>query len=108
MEKRNAQRINTENILSFIKFKDNGYEVVESLGVTKNISENGILFKTPTTFSEDDEIRIDLALQESILNIIGEVVRVEKENDGYIVAVQFKDIDKNDLKVLKEILGEKE
>lgn len=68
MEKRNIQRIKKKLVVSF------GDEGFENIAITSNISDQGLCVLSHIPLPENREIRVNLAIEDKIYEIKGQVI----------------------------------
>ena len=64
-------------------------ELKDGKGTTRDISSSGVLFETDRAFSRGDAIELRVVFDDSTVQCQGTVVRVEKMDDAFGVAVEF-------------------
>lgn len=77
-EQRKSQRFNLKFPLELVRV---GATNLHTLGETRNVSSNGVLFKTPSEVAVGDSIEYQITLpQEVRLKCVGKVVRTDQED----------------------------
>ena len=62
----------------------------EERGWSRDISSTGIYFKVAINMKKNDTVQMTIKLnKESVVQCEGKVIRTDKQDDGYGVAVQF-------------------
>ena len=64
-------------------------ELKDGRGTTRDISSSGVFFKTDRAFSAGEFVDLCVVFYDSTIQCKGRVVRVEKLDDDFGVAVEF-------------------
>jgi hypothetical protein len=81
MEKRKKSRIDSENLIHLF-LEDQDQVVRQGMGKTLNISEIGLLIETGFPLCPGDRASIEIGLEEDIVHVDGEIVRVDAGEKG--------------------------
>ena len=104
-EKRKSTRYDSLNLSYFCEDED-GNILHESMGRTLNISESGILLETPDQVSPDNNVTLQIALEDDIINIRGHIVHCNPGDPGlFKIGIHFTDIDEASVATLKRFIA---
>ncbi len=110
IEKRRHIRIDSKNLSHFLVEEDDR-PVAEGMGRTLNISESGVLLETHAPMVIGQSVSVTLALEETLVEIPGQVVHVRPgapADDGapnpYEDGIQFNQMDQEAKKILKHFI----
>ncbi len=102
--KRKHERIQSLN-LSYLCLDEDQNIVKQGMGRTLNISESGILLETHFPIKPNHTIKLNIILEEDLLDIKGNPVHVESLDEGkYQIGIKFVDLDENDAKTLQNFI----
>lgn len=105
-ERRRHQRVETHNLVYYV-VKNDGSELSQDMGRTLDASEKGLLIETRIPLVEGLQLRMDIALADSIIHLVGEVVHSHTADSGmYLSGVEFSSLDDETRAQLKEYLHE--
>ena len=107
-EKRKYKRIDySYEVLVSVPNKEFGEEYAILSANAVNLSAGGILFKYRHSIEINAEISIAFfpPNTNTIINVEGKVVRVEKEEDKYLIAVKFDKFTEGSQEQLESLLG---
>ncbi len=91
-ERRQHPRIETSNFVTFVCVDDDGNEIAEGFGTTRDLSLGGVKLETPHPVESPYILLLDIDLQEQMLEIRGEVVHsTEVEPGKFHSGIRFVD-----------------
>jgi|AntRauTorckE6833_2_1112554.scaffolds.fasta_scaffold01959_3 c-di-GMP-binding flagellar brake protein YcgR len=103
-ERRRHQRFETHNLVYYV-VKSDGSELSQDMGRTLDASERGLLIETRIPLVEGLQLKMDIALADTIINLSGEVVHTHAtESDMYLSGVEFSPLDEKKRAGLAEYL----
>jgi hypothetical protein len=112
-ERRNYSRFPFRNIIvAKVIQKEKLVRSIEQAGLSKNLSQNGILFESNEVYPLHTLLQVDLDISVTqharLITFIGEVARVEEVEEGmkYEYGVKFKKIPKKDEIVLMDFINQ--
>lgn len=103
--RRQSTRSKTLQFIDFIQRDGEGKIVARGLGRTLNLSEKGGLLETTVSFEPGQRLALTLGLAEELLELQGEVLRLEPCEGGFRVALVFQDLDTERRAVLQRFLA---
>ncbi len=102
-ENRKNPRIDSHNLISYIRLDKNGNPVGQGMGRTLNISEGGILLETHVPIDPQYVLSFAINLEDEIIDIKGIVTYNKKRYDNkYETGIQFIEMDESRIKILKQ------
>lgn len=101
--KRRYERVDAVH-LSYICIDEAGNVVHEGMGRTLNVSEAGILLETSFFTELGQTLNVTLAVGEELLDVHGQVVRVEEKADVCHTGVEFRDLTDGDRLKIQEFV----
>jgi hypothetical protein len=104
-EKRKSIRYDSLN-LSYVCEDENGNILHESMGRTLNISESGILLETSDQNTTGNNIALQIALEDDLINIRGKVIHCNPGAQGlFKTGIQFTEVDEASVASLKRYIA---
>ena len=104
VNKRRHSRVDSLN-LSYIRTDGNAPVVQQSMGRTLNVSESGICLETHFALVAGMDLTLGIAVENHVIDLEGRVVYCREGSDGrYESGVEFFDISRDDLVVLREFI----
>jgi hypothetical protein len=90
-EKRNHPRIETENIVSYFLFDENGKKIDEGKGYTKNLSQTGVLLQTDKPLSGVYVILMTIDLLRNKVKVKGMIAHTRRNSNSgnYLSGIKF-------------------
>lgn len=101
--KRRYERVDAIH-LSYICIDEAGNVIHEGMGRTLNVSEAGILLETSFGTEPGQTLNVTLAIGEDLLDVNGQVVRVDEKDDLYHTGVEFQDLSEDDRAKIREFM----
>jgi hypothetical protein len=103
-ERRQQQRFETRNLVYYV-VKNDGSEVSQDMGRTLDASEKGLLIETRIPLVTGLQLKMDIALADSIIELTGEVVHSHADGSGmHFSGIEFGSMDDETRTRLKEYL----
>ena len=81
-EKRKYPRITTQNVISYLCTDEDDNHLGEGVGETVNISQGGILLKTPLPIEADYILLTTIDLENNTIDIKGKVAHSQRDESG--------------------------
>ncbi len=81
-EKRKHPRIETQNVISYMCTDEEGNQLGEGVGETMNISQGGILLKTPLPIESEYILLTTIDLKNNTIDIKGKVAHSQRDESG--------------------------
>ncbi len=92
-ERRQADRFQTLNLLSYSEKGKNGEVFYQGIAKTLDLSESGALIAIPNKFTIPDNVSFDLALDDELVNLSAEIIdQTQIEGNSWRIRIQFKDM----------------
>ena len=89
-EKRKHPRIETQNVISYICTDEDDNQLGEGVGETMNISQGGILLKTPLPVESEYILLTTIGLENNMIDIKGKVVHSQRDESGkFTTGIRF-------------------
>lgn len=102
-DKRENTRIDSHNLISYIRLDKSGNPVGQGMGRTLNISESGILLETHIPLDPQNILSLTITLEDEIMDIRGRVTYNKKRDDEkYETGIQFIEMDESKIQILKQ------
>lgn len=93
-EKRKHYRIDSQNLLNYVCYDENGEKVQHGMGRTLNVSETGILLETHVKVEEGLAVSLTIGFKDDLFDIQGKVVNSREGSSGkHEAGIQFGDMD---------------
>ena len=91
---RKSPRIKTRNLISYFSFNKAGKLISEGLNVALDISEGGILLKTPCTIKSGLLVLATIDSKNNPIEVKGELIRSRKTSRGmFLCGIKFIGVD---------------
>ena len=81
-EQREYPRIETQNIISYICTDEDDNQLREGVGETMNVSQGGILLKTPLPIESEYILLTTIDLEYNTIDIKGKVAHSQRDESG--------------------------
>jgi hypothetical protein len=81
-EKRKYPRIATQNVISYLCTDEDDNQLGEGVGETVNISQGGILIKTPLPIEAEYILLTTIDLENNTIDIKGKVAHSQRDESG--------------------------
>ncbi len=102
-EKRQFERQDSEHLLNFLVYENDGRQTVYSMGKTLDVSENGLKLETRYPMHANDTLLITVGLEDELIDLLGEVRYIGKTSDSsYVTGILFSDISQKGKRILKQ------
>jgi len=104
-EKRRHYRVDSQNLLNYACYDENGHVVKQGMGRTLNVSETGILLETHIPIDSQYVVGLTIGFEENLINIKGKVVYTKAGKDGkFESGIQFMESDSDTNALLKKFI----
>ena len=104
-EKRRHYRVDSQNLLNYACYDENGHVVKQGMGRTLNVSETGILLETHIPIDSQYVVGLTIGFEENLINIKGKVVYTKAGKDGkFESGIQFMESDPDTNALLKKFI----
>ncbi|MGD8387217.1 MAG: PilZ domain-containing protein [Desulfobacteraceae bacterium] len=91
-EKRQYPRIETNNFVSYVCVDEEGNEIAEGYGTTRDLSQGGVKLETREPLESPYVMLLAIDLNEQLLEIRGNVVYTEEVEKGrFFIGIRFVD-----------------
>ena len=105
IERRKSQRIDYQNLLTYVGVDENNHERKQGMGRTLNVSEGGILLETRAPFIPKETVFLTIRLEEELLEMKGKVIFCNKREAGnFESGIQFVETHEEKLRFLKQFI----
>ncbi len=102
-DKRKSERIDSNNLISYVCLNEKDEPVGQGMGRTLNISEGGILLETHAIIDPNYTLSFTISLEDVIMDIKGRVTYNKKRGDGkYESGIKFIGNDESKTRMLKQ------
>ena len=102
-DKRGSERIDSNNLISYVCLNEKDEPVGQGMGRTLNISEGGILLETHAIIDPKYTLSFTISLEDVIMDIKGRVTYNKKRGDGkYESGIKFIGNDESKTRMLKQ------
>jgi len=102
-EKRTSERIDSNNLISYVCLNEKDEPLGQGMGRTLNISEGGILLETHVIIDPNYTLSFTISLEDVIMDVRGRVTFSKKRGDGkYESGIKFIDNDESKTRMLKQ------
>jgi len=102
-EKRTSERIDSNNLISYVCLNEKDEPLGQGMGRTLNISEGGILLETHVIIDPNYTLSFTISLEDVIMDVRGRVTSSKKRGDGkYESGIKFIDNDESKTRMLKQ------
>ena len=82
IERRKSQRIDYQNLLTYVGVDENNHERKQGMGRTLNVGEGGILLETRASLEPKEIVFLTIGLEEQLMEMKGKVTFCNKREDG--------------------------
>jgi c-di-GMP-binding flagellar brake protein YcgR len=104
-ERRRHPRIETANVVNYVCVDEDGNEVAEGFGTTRDLSLGGIKLETRQVVDSPYILLLDIDLQEQMLEIRGEVVHSREVKPGvFHTGIRFVDTEEKQQNIVKSFV----
>ena len=101
-DKRKYPRIEAQNVISYICTDEDDNQLGEGVGETMNISQGGILLKTPLPIESEYILLTTIDLEYNTLDIKGKVAHSQRDESGkFETGIRFLGTDDDKLQIVK-------
>ncbi len=102
-DKRKSERIDSNNLISYICLNEKDEPIGQGMGRTLNINECGILLETHAIIDPNYTLSFTISLEDVIMDIKGRVTFSKKRGDGkYESGIKFIGNDESKTRMLKQ------
>ena len=104
-DKRQHQRIDALNLISYSCIDATENVVAQGMGRTLNVSEDGILLETHVSINPEYTIELAIGLEDEVINIRGSIIYTNPGiNDKYQAGIEFLETDTATIEILKKYI----
>jgi len=104
-DKRKYPRVETRNVVSYVCVDKEGNEIGEGMGETLNISQGGILLKSPYPIESEFILLMSIDLENNIMEIKGKVAHSKKDKSGkYETGISFLGTHDENIQTIKSFI----
>ena len=104
-DKREYPRVETRNVVSYVCVDKEGNEIGEGMGETLNISQGGILLKSPYPIESEFILLMSIDLENNIIEIKGKVAHSKKDKSGkYETGISFLGTRDENIQTIKSFI----
>ena len=104
-DKRKYPRVETRNIVSYVCLDKEGNEIGEGIGETINISQGGILLKSPYPIEAEFILLMSIDLENNIMEIKGKIAHSKKVKfDKYETGISFLGTHDENIQTIKSFI----
>jgi c-di-GMP-binding flagellar brake protein YcgR len=104
-EKRQHYRINSQNLLNYACYDEEGNLSRQGMGRTLNVSKTGILLETHVELENGTRIELTIGFEEDLLTLNGTIVYAKPGQEGkFESGIQFSDVDESSEKLLQKYI----
>jgi c-di-GMP-binding flagellar brake protein YcgR len=104
-DRRNHPRIETANVVNYVCVDEDGNEIAEGFGTTRDLSLGGIKLETRQAVESPYILLLDIDLQEQMLEIRGEVVHSTEVEPGlFHTGIRFVDTEEKQNNIVKSFV----
>jgi len=105
-EKRKFARVTSAHLLSYTCTEDGETVSHQGMGRTLNISEEGMLLETSTPLTPGTLLKINIGLEEEMIEVQGRIIHQGPEDGGLSVAgVEFLNIGERERTALRSYIA---
>ena len=103
--KRDYERFDSLNLLSFAVYDENNTLIRQGMGRTLNVSLSGILIETHVAIDTRYQVALAIGFREQLVDVKGQPIHCRKsENDMYETGVSFIGVDETQQSALTEFV----
>ena len=103
-ENRNDIRLDSIHLLDYLIIDREGRQTTYSMGRTLDVSEHGMKLEVTNAVASGDSLLITVGLKNDLIDLTGEVIHCNKNQNRYILGIEFSDISDRGKKVLKKYI----
>jgi hypothetical protein len=104
-ERRRSQRNQSINLIDFVVLGEKGEALSRRMGRTLNVSAHGILLESLIPIEVGQEVRINIALGEDVLEIQGKVAHVSpSEENKFRIGIELLAMKEEEEKILRKYI----
>ena len=104
-DKRKYPRVETRNVVSYVCVDKEGNEIGEGMGETLNISQGGILLKSPYPIESEFILLMSIDLKNNIMKIKGKIAHSKKDKSGkYETGISFLGTHDENIQTIKSFI----
>ena len=105
IDNRKHHRIDSLNLISYVCFDEDNNPVMQGMGRTLNVSEDGILMDTNVMIDLHYTLSLKIGLENNLIDIKGKVIYSRSgEDENFKTGIQLFKIEQNKLKLLKKYI----
>jgi len=107
IDPRYCPRVRTGNLISYSVFNKSGKLISHGLGIALDISEGGLLLKTPD-YIKSDSLKLSATdNKKNLIEVEGKIIRTKKVSTGmYMYGIRFIDVDEQVTKFIATLIKE--
>ncbi|HID02345.1 MAG TPA: PilZ domain-containing protein [Desulfobacterales bacterium] len=103
-ENRNYIRLDSLNLLDYLIIDREGRQTTYSMGRTLDVSEQGMKLEVTHSVASGDTLLITVGLENDLVDLTGECIHCKKNQNRYILGIEFSDISDEGLQILKKYI----
>jgi c-di-GMP-binding flagellar brake protein YcgR len=101
-DKRKYARIEALNVISYMCTDEEGNQLGEGVGETMNISQGGILLKTPLPIESEYILLTTIDFENNTIDIKGKIAHSQRDESGqFKTGIRFLGTDDDKLQIVK-------
>ena len=105
IDKRQHPRIDSLNLISYICIDETDTDVIQGMGRTLNVSEDGILLETHVSIDPKYAIELAIGLEDELINIKGSIIySTPGKNEKFEAGIEFAETDDATIEILKKYI----
>jgi hypothetical protein len=104
-ERRKSQRNDSTNLIDFVVLGENGQALSRRMGRTLNVSTRGFLLESLIPVEVGQQVRINVALEEEVLEIQGKVAHVSPSDENHFrIGIELLGMGEKEKEVLTQYI----
>ncbi len=104
-ERRRHPRIDTLNFVSYVCVDEDGNEIAEGFGTTRDLSQGGVKLETREPIESPYIILLSIDLKEELLEVRGKVVHSTEVGEGrFLSGIEFVDTKDKQIEVVRSFV----
>jgi c-di-GMP-binding flagellar brake protein YcgR len=104
-EKRKYPRIKIYNVISYICTDEDGNQLGEGMGEAMNISQGGILLKTPLPIESEYILLTTIDLENNTIDIKGKIAHSQRDESGkFETGIRFLGTHEEKIQIVKSLV----
>jgi c-di-GMP-binding flagellar brake protein YcgR len=103
-ENRNYIRLDSLHLLDYLIIDREGSQTTYSMGRTLDVSEQGMKLEVTHSVASGDSLLITVGLENDLIDLTGEVIHCKKNQNRYVLGLEFSDISDEGMRILKKYI----